>query len=240
MFLLISREVTDVIKKKLQSLLNAGIDAYVIIDKGLEKSTKRFISYDKQELEEAGFTNSHITFKKVMNTTDLKVTGWDKVLYHIYKTKPKHAWICEDDVFWNRPSTIKMILDATENVNDDLIAYPLAESYEARPNWYHWNYAAILTKDKKKWSSTYNQLCRLSITLVNHLAEIGKTKHRLVSHEALFATVCKMYNLKKSYYNDLKLPIYINIYWRERLSKEDIEKILDENTYVLIHPVKKY
>lgn len=238
MFLLISREATDHIKKKLQSLLNAGIDAYVIVDKGLEKSTKRLITYDRSEMEDAKFTNTHFTFYKIMKTIDLKVTGWDKALYHIYKTKTKYAWICEDDVFWNRPAAIKMILDATEKNNDDLIAHPLFESYESNPKWDHWNQAQIITGNRSKWSSTYNQLCRVSLTLLNHIESVAKKRERLALHEALLATVCKMYNLKISYYTDLNLPIYINISWRKVLSKDQTEEILNENSYVLIHPVK--
>lgn len=238
MFLLISKEINEHIKKSLQSLLNAGIDAYVIIDKGLEKSTKRFITYDRAELENAGFTNSHLTFYKIMKEVDLKVTGWDKALYHAYKTKEKYVWICEDDVFWNRPAVIKMILDATEKIDDDLIAHPLNESYETNPKWHHWNQSAIITTNKNKWSSSYNQLCRISSRLIERVHDIAQKNHRLVLHEALLATACKMYNLKKSYYTDLKLPIYINVYWKQKLTKEDIEKILEENSYVLIHPVK--
>lgn len=238
MFLLITKELTDHIKKKLQSLLNAGIDAYIIVDKGLEKPTKRFITYDKSEMETSGFTNTHLTFPKIMKMLDLKVTGWDKALYHVYKTKTKYAWICEDDVFWNRPAVIKMILDATEKSNDDLIAHPLIEMYESNPKWHHWNQAQMITNNKSKWSSTYNQLCRVSSTLINDVQKVAEKNGHLVFHEALLATVCKMYNLKRSYYTDLKLPIYINVFWKERLTKEEIQTILNENSYVLIHPVK--
>lgn len=236
MFLLVTRTVTEIIEHKLQQLLRAGIDAYVIVDHGLEKSTKRYITYPNEELEKEGFMYLHVTSKKNMGIH--KVTGWDKAVYHIYKTKVNYAWICEDDVFWNRPAVMSMILKATENKTDDLIAYPLKESYETTPNWNHWHYAQELTTNKKNWSSTYNQLCRLSSKLVSKIYDTAQKNHKLVLHEAIFATLCKMYSLKKSYYNDLGLPIYMNMYWKERLTKEEIQKVLEEHSYVLIHPIK--
>ena len=148
MLIIITRTINDNVKHKLNQLLSAGIDAYVIVDQGLEKSTKRFITYDNSELSEQGFKYLHVTAKK--NKAIHEVTGWDKAVYHAYKTKSKYTWICEDDVFWNRPAVMKMILKETENSTDDLIACPISESYKDNPKWVHWHYAEKLTKNKDK------------------------------------------------------------------------------------------
>ena len=136
MFLLITRSLTDGIQKKLQSLLNAGIDAYVIVDKDDRQSTKRIITYPNELLNDEGYLYSNVTHPRLKEV--YRITGWDKALYHAFKSNEKHVWICEDDIFWNRPAVIKMILDKTESMNDDLICTELAPSVKETPKWHHW------------------------------------------------------------------------------------------------------
>lgn len=236
MFIIISRILTDDIKKNVQSLVNADIDAYAIIDKELEKSTKRFIKYDNDNIEKEGymFTNvTHPTLKDVY-----KVTGWDKALYHAYKSGEKYVWICEDDVYWNRPAVIKMILEKTSNMNDDLIATELAPSFKDTPKWYHWLKCDQITNNKDKWMGTFNQIVRISNRLLKKVDSYAKNHNNLLFHEPLLATLARMNNFKVSYLTDLKLPIYIDIHWLPEFSEKEIQEIKEENTYLLLHPVK--
>ena len=236
MFFLISRTVTEDIKKKLHSLLNAGIDAYVIVDKDLERASKRFIGYDNQELDDAGYNKTNVTHRS--REEIYRVTGWDKVLYHAYLSKEKYVWICEDDVFWNRPGAIKMILDAAQNVKSDLICTPLAESYQSKPNWYHWPKAEVITNKKQFWMGTFNQLCRVSDKLLTKVNKFAKEHKGLVLHEPMLGTLAKMNGLKVSYISDLKLPMYIDIRWFPQFTEGEIEDIVKENSYVVLHPFK--
>jgi len=236
MFLLITRVVSDDIKKKLQQLLNAGIDAYVIVDKNLERQSKRFITHDNNELEESGFMRLNVSRKAHVDV--FKVSGWDKAIYHAYKSGEKYVWICEDDIYWNRPAVIKMILEATENKKDDLIAFPLAPSYNEHPEWYHWPKLKAVTSDKSKWMGTYNQLSRVSNRLLTKIAKYASEANELLLHEAILPTLCKMNNYNVSYIPDLKLPIHIEIRWSPNFKHSEIEKAVNENSYVLLHPVK--
>lgn len=236
MFLLITRVVTDDIKRKLHSLLNAGIDAYVIVDKDVERKSKRFITYDNKELEEAGFMRLNVSRRAHIDV--YKVTGWDKAVYHAYKSGEKHVWICEDDVYWNRPAVIKMILDATENKKDDLICFKLAHSYQDNPSWYHWPKVRTITSDKSKWMGTYNQLSRVSHRLLTKVAKFANERKELLLHEAVLPTLSKINNYTVSYIPDLKLPIHIEVRWSPVFTESEIEEALNENSYVLLHPVK--
>ena len=47
-----------------------------------------------------------------------------------------------------------------------------------------------------------------------------------------------MNGFKVSYLEDLNLPIYIDIHWLPEFSEKEIEELLKENKYLLLHPVK--
>jgi len=236
MFLLISRAVTEDIKTKLQQLLNAGIDAYVIVDKDLERQSKRFITYDDDEVEKSGFMRLNVSHK--FKEDIYRITGWDKAVYHAYKSGEKYVWFCEDDIFWNRPAVIKMILNEAENKKDDLLCFELAKNYETIPGWYHWPKAKIITPDKDKWMGTYNQFCRISSRLLGKVAKFANERKELLLHEPLFATLCNINKYKISYITDLKLPIFFEVRWAPIFIQAEIDEIVKNNSYVLLHPVK--
>lgn len=237
MFLLVTRTVTDDIKKTLQSLLNADIDAYVIVDKDNEPSSKRYIRYNSSEIDDFGFTRLNVTHRT--NELIYRVTGWDKALYHAYMSKEDYVWICEDDMYWNRPSVVKMILDAAKKNKSNLIATtPLSPTYEENPRWYHWPKTDWITNNKEHWFGSFNQFCRLSKRLIQKIYEFAQERKNLILHETLFGTLCKINNYKISYLQDLKLPIYYSIRWQPDYIDMEIEELLEENPLILIHPVK--
>ncbi len=236
MFLIISRTATDDIKKNIQSLVNAGIDAYAIIDKDLDKSTKRLIKYDNEQLEKEGYLFSNVTHPTQKEV--YRITGWDKALYHAYKSNENYVWICEDDVYWNRPAVIKMLLEKSSSLNDDLICTELAPSVKQSPRWYHWPKCEQITQKQDKWMGTFNQLSRVSHRLLQKVNSYAKNHSNLLLHEALLATLARMHNFKVSYLTDLGLPIYIDIHWLPEFTQKEIEEIEEENSYVILHPVK--
>jgi hypothetical protein len=236
MFLIISRILNDDIKQRLQSLLNAGIDAYLIIDKELDKSTKRVIRYDNELMEKEGYLCANVQAPSQKEV--YRITGWDKALYHAFKSNKKYVWFCEDDIYWNRPAVVKAIVDKTESMKDDLICTELAPSINETPKWFHWSKCQQITSNKQKWMGTFNQLSRLSDRLLKKVDDYAKSHGNLLLHEALFATLAKLNNFKISYLTDLKLPIYIKIRWNPEFSAKDIEELLEENSYILLHPVK--
>ena len=227
-FVFITRTKTPQIENRLRSLLNAGIDAYVVVDE-LETPTKRFISFPDSFMEEIGWTH-HMSQKRN------RITAWDKATYFAYKSGAKFAWICEDDVYWNKPAVIKAIIKKASELNTDLIAYPLAPSYAEEPKWYHWDKANLITNQKKYWMATFNQLCRVSNRVLEQMNTLSKSRKRLFFHEAMFATLCRMYKYSVSYLTELDLPIYIEIRWDKPFTEEQIKEL--NHKYVLLHPVK--
>lgn len=228
MFILITREVTDGIRKKLRSLLNAGIDAYIMSDEEPTTSSSRILHYPDSFMEQIGWTHH-------MSQARNKITAWDKATYHAYKSGKEHVWICEDDVFWNRPSTLNMILSMESNA--DLIAYPLAPSYAEMPDWYHWDKVRMITPNKSHWTATYNQLCRVSHRLLTRMAELSQKRHRLFFHEGMFATLCNIHKYPIQYYNTIP-GIYFLVRWNKPFTSEDRESLIKEHSRVLLHPVK--
>jgi hypothetical protein len=229
LFILISRKQTLTIESRIRSLVHAGIDAYAIIDNG-PVSGKRFITYPNSLMKETGWTNH-------MSYSNLPISGWDKATYYAYHSKREYVWFCEDDIYWNKASIIKSFYE--NNSKAELIAYPLAPSYYEFPTWYHWKKVKLLTPEKKYWMSTFNQLCRVSRSVLEKMYDLSLSKKRLFFHEGMFATICKMneYNIK--YLDQLMIPnLFINIRWNNPYKVEEIKKLIKENGLVLLHPFK--
>lgn len=227
-FIFISRTKTPYIESRVRSMISMGIDTYAVID-DLETPTKRFISFPDSYMKEIGWTHH-------MSYASLQITAWDKATYFAYKSNAKYVWFCEDDMVWNKPVVIKTILQQASKKRDDLIAFPLA-TYKENPNWYHWDKAALLTKNKNNWISTYNQLSRVSRRVLEEMHRLSVSRHRLFFHEVMFATICKSKGYPISYIQDLG-PLRIVNRWRPVISKEEAEKEAAEHKYVLLHPVK--
>jgi hypothetical protein len=228
-FLLISRRQTSAIESKIRSLVYAGIDAYAIIDDG-PVSGKRFITYPDELMKSSGWTN-HMSYK------ELAITGWDKATYHAYYSGSDYVWLCEDDVYWNTSKVIKKFYEHSSKA--DLIAYPLAESYNEYPNWYHWSKVQLITPKKKLWMSTYNQFSRVSRRVLEEMHKLSLERKRLFFHEGMFATICRIHGWTIQYLNDLKIPdLYINFYWGKSYTPEQVKQLIKEYSNILIHPVK--
>jgi hypothetical protein len=233
MFIFITRKKTAHIESRVQQLLRSNIDAYAVVDEMDTTQSKRYITYSDYFMNEKGWTH-HMS--KVVN----KITAWDKATYFAYESGEPYVWFCEDDVFWNRPQVIKTIIEETSHLKSDLIAYPLANTYEDYPKWFHWSKTEMITSKKKYWSASYNQLCRVSRRLLVAMAVLSQQRKRLFFHETMFPTLCKMGGFEITYLTDLKLPIQIIIRWDKPFTKEQIEKEMSENKYVLLHPVKLF
>lgn len=226
-FIFLSRTKTPYIESRVRTM---GSNAYAVIDE-LDRPSKRFVTYPDDFMESIGWTQH-------MSQAKNRVTAWDKATYFGYKSNADYVWICEDDMFWNKHGVIKAIMDQAKGSDADLICEPIAETYESKPTWWHWPKAELLTKNKKYWSASYNQLCRVSKRLLGELAQLAKQRNRLFFHEILFATICKAKQYPILYLSDMKLPIYIKIRWDKPFTEEQVEELIKEHKHVLLHPVK--
>jgi hypothetical protein len=226
-FVFISRTKTPYIESRVRTM---GSNAYAVIDE-LDRPSKRFISYSDEFMESIGWTHH-------MSQAKNRITAWDKATYFAYKSGADYVWICEDDMFWNKPGVIKTIMNEAKDSNADLIAEPIAKTYADKSDWWHWSKAELLTKNKSYWSASYNQLCRVSKRLLGELATLAKQRNRLFFHEILFATICKAKQYPILYLSDMKLPLYIKIRWNYPFTKEQVEHLIREHGAVLLHPVK--
>lgn len=229
MFLLLSRTQTPEIEQKIRCLVKRGIDAYAIIDDG-PVSGKRFITYSDEFMKEQGWTNH-------MSHRTLPITAWDKATYHGWKSGSEFVWLCEDDVYWNTTKVVKHFYDIKNK--SDLIAYPLAPSYDETPKWLHWPKVELLTPQKKYWTATFNQFCRVSHRLLEKMHELSLKRKRLYFHEGMFATLCNLNGWTIQYLNQIRIQeLYINIRWDKPYTSEQVKELIKEHKHVLLHPVK--
>ena len=227
-FVFITRSKTPYIESRVRSMVSMGVDTYAMIDE-LGKPTKRLLTFPDNQLKEIGWTHH-------MSYASLQITAWDKATYFGYLSKADYVWFCEDDMVWNKPATIRMIMNEASKKKDDLIAFPLA-SYKDQPKWYHWDKAVLLTKNKHNWVATYNQLCRVSKRVLEEMYKLSISRKRLFFHEVMFATICKSKGYPISYIKDLG-DIHIVNRWRPVISEEEAENEESGHKYVLLHPVK--
>jgi hypothetical protein len=227
-FIFITRHKTEYIESRVRSM--KYIETYAVID-DLDHPSKRFVSFSDDFMKQIGWTNH-------MSYADLPVSAWDKATYFAYQSKADYVWFCEDDMFWNKRIIIDSILKECSSKKDDLIAFPLAPSYAGEPLWYHWDKAALLTRDRTKWMSTYNQLCRVSRRVLEEMYKLSIERKRLFFHEVMFATICRLNGFTISYIQDLGLPVHIVNRWRPVMKKKEVEKQIENHKYVLLHPVK--
>jgi hypothetical protein len=229
LFLLITRTQTPEIEKKIRSLVHAGIDAYAVVDDE-PVSGKRFLTMTNESMKQLGWT--HHMSRKIHT-----ITAWDKATYLAYKSGREHVWISEDDVYWNTVSIPKYFKNM--NSKADLIAFPLAPSYDEVPDWYHWDKVAMLTPQKKYWTATFNQFCRLSKRLLGKMHEVSVKRKRLFFHEGMFATLCNMNGYIIQYLDELRLEnLYIHFRWDKPYTEEEVKHLIKEHDHILIHPVK--
>jgi len=227
--LLITRTLTKNIQERLESLLQVGIDAYIISDEFPTNTSERVIHYSDTEMQKLGWTHH-------MSQPQNKITAWDKATYYAYKLNRPYVWICEDDVYWNNTNKFRELLEISNS--SDLIAYPLVESYEIEPKWHHWDKVKILTSDYTKWTATFNQLCRLSNRLLKKVKEISEERERLYFHEVMFATLCNLNHFKIGYFNKLELNLFILFRYENPFNKKQIDDLEVKHKDILVHPVK--
>jgi hypothetical protein len=227
LFIFITRSLNEDILKKLRSLVRAGVDAYIMCDENPEIRSKRVLHIPDSHMEEIGWTHH-------MSQKENRITAWDKATYYGYSTQRNFVWICEDDVYWNTPSIIKQFVDTSSKA--DLITYPIHETYQDNPNWYHWNKVELLTRQKKYWASSYNQFCRLSRRLLERMAELSRERKRLYFHEGMFITLCNIYGYPIEYLKQDSL--FISIRWNKSFTAEQVKQLIKEHKHVLLHPVK--
>jgi protoheme ferro-lyase len=233
--IIITRQITPKIINKLKGLLSVHIRTYIICDNYpiySDKSLSKYIRYyPDKKMNKLGWTNH-------MSQERNKITAWDKGTYFAYKLNLPYVWICEDDVYWNNNEVIKQFFNIDNNA--DLIAYPLVNTFKDDSSWLHWEKTKLITEDTEKWSSSFNQIVRLSNRLLKKVHELSLEKKRLAFHEVMYATLCKINNYKIEYIPELytNLKLYIIIRWNDPFTEENVNELINDHTNVLLHPVK--
>lgn len=225
-----TRDYSDHQWKKIEQMVRAGVDAYLVCDKaeGGGERKKRVLRVDSEELRKAGWTNH-------MSYAEKPITAWDKATYLAYKSGCDYAWFIEDDVYWNKVEVLRRVLGYSGD--EDLITYPIAERVSDLKEWPHWGKAAMLTKNKSAWGASFNQCSRVSRRVLAEMARLASERGRLYFHEVLFLTICKLRGYPFRYLEDIvEDDVYVEFRWRPAYTKIELEKI--DSGLILVHPVK--
>jgi len=236
--IIITRQITPKLVERLKELLSINIRAYIMCDNPpiySDKSLSKYIRYySNKKMNKLGWTNH-------MSRNIHKTTAWDKGTYFAYKltlTNPGNVWICEDDVYWNNIELMKDFFNTSSDA--DLIAYPLVKTYQEDPTWRHWDKTEVITNNKDMWSSSFNQIVRISSRLLKKVHELSIEKKRLAFHEVMYATLCKINNYKIEYIPELyhNLNLHIIIRWNDPFTEESVNELIKLHKSILLHPVK--
>lgn len=179
------------------------------------------IQYDNAICQSEGYIGSllKVTLKNVF-----RPCAWDKALYHfcVKDLSYEHVYFIEDDVFVSDKNIFRN-LDKIYKNTDLLCSFNIPQ--EDDPEWYHWREYNTL---QKPWYHSMMCACRLSKTLLGHIAKYAKINNRLSFHEFFYNTLAKNNNLTIQTPEEFK-----NIYWRY---KWDLSKLIKGNLY---HPLKE-
>ncbi len=199
-------------------------DIYIIIDDNSTDYKERYsqflnvniIQIKDEECKSRGFVNMNFFINK-------DITSWDKAIYYFstINTEYNKVWFFEDDVFFHDQQSL---YDIDLKYDDyDLLSNYYTENTNGHKDDWHWHRIDI----KYAPPYYYAMACcvRVSSNLLSKIRNYANAYNTLFFLEALFPTVCKIYNMKYETPQEFN-----NITYRKH--HQDIDK----NN--LFHPVK--
>lgn len=180
--------------------------------------------YDDNIIEKNKFLSMH---------SRIKITAWDKIIYHLSKNNDKsYYWIIEDDVFLN--DNIKSYLDSFNTDESDMIIFGWYKEYPDK--WPHWKKNKFFKNNIL--SSSLNTIIRCSNKLVQKIIEYKKTHGSLLFHEILFASIARQHNLKIKIVN--KNNIFNSAFRDKKFKSNKLEYNDAKKNFILKHPLKQW
>jgi hypothetical protein len=233
-------------KYNLENFKQPSIDYYILtrnIDKNMINVYNnlipqiKFISDDKPTIIDDTifyYDDSIIEKQKFLSMhSKIKITAWDKMIYHLSKKNDKsYYWIIEDDVFLN--TNIKSYLDSFNNDDSDMIIFGWYKEFP-KP-WAHWNKNKFLKK--KILTSSLNTIIRCSNKLIKKILEYKKKYESLLFHEILFGSIARQYKLKIKIVN--KSNIFNSAFKDKKFKSNKLEYYDSKKNFIIKHPLKKW
>lgn len=180
--------------------------------------------YDDNIIEKNKFLSMH---------SRIKITAWDKIIYHLSKNNHKsYYWIIEDDVFLNE--NIKSYLDSFNTDESDMIIFGWYKEYPDK--WPHWKKNKFFKNNIL--SSSLNTIIRCSNKLVQKIIEYKKKYDSLLFHEILFASIARQHNLKIKIVN--KNNIFNSAFIDKKFKSNKLEYNDAKKNFILKHPLKQW
>ena len=220
------------LKYNLENFKQPSIDYYILtrnIDKNMINVYNnliphiKFISDDKPTIID----------DNIFYYDKIKITAWDKMIYHLSKKNDKsYYWIIEDDVFLN--NNIKSYLDSFNNDDSDMIIFGWYKEFP--DSWAHWNKNKFFKK--KILTSSLNTIIRCSNKLIKKILEYKKKYKSLLFHEILFGSIARQYKLKIKIVN--KSNIFNSAFKDKKFKSDKLEYYDSKKNFIIKHPLKKW
>jgi hypothetical protein len=208
---ILTRQMVPTVWNNFLSLFCSGINVYVMLDTPLKSINNNSILFKHRLLYVSNdVLDKYGVIQMNLHHVSLKYDAWSRTIAWLYTFEFDHIWLIEDDVEWLNVSDIIYLFNLYKTTNTDLIAEHFF-TYKDRPNWEHWPDVESSLLPKQYWSSTYNQLCRLSkklvkyheyymkLMLTNQTTTINR-RYRFL--EFIFATIALKENLTIQNYDD--------------------------------------
>jgi hypothetical protein len=196
--LLLTRCYTDIMARRLDRLVSAGINAHVILD---EPSDRSPLPPRQHFIDTAVVTALNVTLLTA-GTTGRPVTSWERALVFCWLQGYASCWFIEDDVRWEDPVTLRALFVAYAPDPADLVT-KFQGTHEAKPWWWPWGLcdkALVALGPVETWVASYSPLCRLSRAMIRALLALAAQQGSLCFLEPIFSTVAATQGLRSSFF----------------------------------------
>lgn len=125
-----------------------------------------------------------------------KVIGMDAATWFLYHNQDKYdrAWFIEDDVGWQRHTSVCDYMQKYESDDADYIAFRVAATRDEQPNWVWWKFAEFWPPEQR--AGGFNPIFRGSGKLMNAISKYREGHERYPFMEVLFASSANANGLK--------------------------------------------
>jgi hypothetical protein len=183
--LLIARSAAPAhLRARLDALVAAGADAYIVVDDGDTRAHPRAISVPNDELTARGIT--HLAVHELKRP----MSAWERaVAYAALYVDAPHVWLMEDDVHLTDVDAFVALL-AIQAPDPDLLCCAGVRTQAEDPAWPHWWQRRELgLPADTPLHAAFLPLCRLSRAGLDALVAHGAAHRRLAFFELLFPTL---------------------------------------------------
>jgi hypothetical protein len=224
--LILARSATPALCARLDALVDAGLDAYIVVDDGDLAAHPRAVTVDTDTLLALGIV------RLTQATTAREVTAWERgIAYAALCTDWERVWLMEDDVhITSAPAFAAVLQEQPPSV--DLVGQAIAPSPAHDRVWPHWLHRTALPFEPEALCSCFLVVCRLSRRLLDALVAFAGARGQLSFLELLIPTLARAHGMSHAPFTS---PQRVLLRYQPPLTDAEMQAATG---VVAFHPVK--